>query len=183
MEKYLITSRDYYPDDIEIFCSKLHRQLVKHQPTYALYRDKISSHYDIQAAFFVKVCGEFKNIKSFVHQDIDLAYRLKASGIHLTSSQFDKIKKAKDLDLEVIVSTHTHEEVLKAQELGADAVTYSPIFFTPNKDEPKGIEDLKSIIKKSDVNIFALGGVVEQKHINMIKNTKAYGFASIRYFY
>lgn len=183
MQKYLITSKDYYPDDIEIFCSKLHRQLVKHQPTYVLFRDKTTSMYDVRASFFVKVCSEFRNIKSFVHQRIDLAKKLNATGVHLTSTQFDEIQKAKDLGLEVIISTHNHSEVLKAQALGADAVTYSPIFFSPNKDEPKGIEDLKDILNKSNINIFALGGIVESKHINMIKKTKAYGFASIRYFY
>ena len=67
--------------------------------------------------------------------------------------------------------------------MGADYVTYSPIFTSPNKGEPKGIEDLKELIKTSKIKILALGGIVEARHVEMIKDTKAYGFASIRYFY
>jgi len=31
--------------------------------------------------------------------------------------------------------------------------------------------------------VFALGGVVDAKHIEMLEEVKPYGFASIRYFY
>jgi len=103
--------------------------------------------------------------------------------VHLTSTQFDKIEYAKSLGLEVIVSTHTHDEVLQAQDLGADAVTYSPIFSSPGKGEPKGVEDLKELLNKCSVKVFALGGIVDEKQVSEIEKTQAYGFASIRYFY
>ncbi len=183
VHKYLITSREFYTDTPAIFRNILHEQFKKHLPTYALYRDKSNPNYDLQAAHFVEVCMQFGSIKSFIHQNVKLAKELNASGVHLTSLQFDEITYAKELGLEVIISTHTHEDVFKAKELGADAVTYSPIYFSPNKGEPKGIEDLQDLIKKYDINIFALGGIIEQKQIEKIKNTKVYGFASIRYFY
>ena len=82
----------------------------------------------------------------------------------------------------MIISTHTHEEVLKAQKLGADAVTYSPIFASPGKGEPKGIEDLKELLKKCNIKVFALGGIVESSHIKAVEEARAYGFASIRFF-
>jgi len=148
-----------------------------------LYRDKSNPNYDEQASHFIEVCNQFENIKSFIHQDIDLALKLQADGVHLTSNQFDKIQKAKDTKLEVIISTHSHEEVLKAQEYGVDAVTYSPVFVSPNKGKAKGIEDLKELLCKCDTNIFALGGIVEDFQINQIKEIGVFGFASIRYFY
>ena len=76
-----------------------------------------------------------------------------------------------------------NEEVLKAQKVGADYVTYSPIFTTPNKGKPKGIEDLKIILDKVDIKVFALGGIINKAQIEEIASTKAFGFASIRYFY
>ncbi|WP_373001440.1 thiamine phosphate synthase [Sulfurimonas sp.] len=183
MEKYLITSREFYTDTPAIFRNIVHEQFTQHEPTYALYRDKSNPNYDVQAAHFVEVCNQFGTIKSFIHRDVKLAKSLEATGVHLTSTQFDEIQKAKELGLEVIISTHTHNEVLKAKELGADAVTYSPIFASPGKGEPKGIDDLKELLQKHEVKVFALGGIVEEEQIKAIEETKAYGFASIRYFY
>lgn len=183
MQKYLITSREFYTDMPAIFRNILHEQFVKHSPTYALYRDKSNPNYALQASHFVEVCNQFENIKSFIHSDVTLAKELGAMGVHLTSTQFDKVQEAKALGLETIISTHTHEEVLKAQSLGADAVTYSPIFTSPGKGEPKGIEDLKKLLKKSSIKVFALGGIVEESQLKQIEDSASYGFASIRYFY
>jgi len=183
MKKYLITSKDFYTDTPEIFKKKLNERFLKHEPEYALYRDKSNQNYNAQASHFVEVCKKFDNIKSFIHQDIDLALKLNASGVHLTSQEFDKIKEAKENLLEVIISTHTNEEVLKAEKLGADCVTYSPIFASPNKGEPKGVDDLKTILSICKIKVFALGGVVDPLHVEMLEETSVYGFASIRYFY
>ena len=183
MKKYLITSPEFYTDTPEIFREKLRKQIQMHQPEYALFRDKTTSNYEPLAEIFVSVCKEFENLKSFLHQDIILAQKLHATGVHLTSTQFGEIAKAKENNLEVIVSTHTHEEVALAQKLGADAVTYSPIFFSPNKGEPKGIEDLKTLLAKSEIKVFALGGIISEEQIELLEETKSYGFASIRYFH
>lgn len=183
MQSYLITSREFYTDTPAIFRSILHKQLQEHLPTYALFRDKSNPAYDELAQHHIEVCSQFSHVKSFLHQKPDLAKELNATGVHLSSSQFDKIEYSKSLGLEVIISTHTHEEVKKAQELGADAVVYSPIFTSPGKGETKGIDDLKQLLEKVKIKIFALGGIVEETHIKEIKESGAYGFASIRYFY
>jgi len=183
MKKYLITSREFYTDTPAVFRSIIHEQLQTHMPQYALYRDKSNPDYDIQAEYFTQVCSQFDDVKSFIHQKVDLAKELGATGVHLTSKQFEEIPHAKELGLEVIVSTHTHDEVLKVQELGADMVTYSPIFTSPGKGEAKGLDDLKELLNKCEIKVFALGGVVDEEHIEMLKRVQPYGFASIRYFY
>ena len=182
MHSYLITSREFYTDTPAVFRSILHKQLQIHMPTYALYRDKSNPDYDIQADYHVQVCSQFENVKSFIHQKPDLAIKLGAVGVHLTSNQFDKIKYSKELGLEVIISTHTHSEALYAQRLGADAVTYSPIFNSPAKAEPKGVKDLADLVTKTEIKIFALGGIINREQVEEIKRSEAYGFASIRYF-
>jgi len=183
MKKYLITSREYYTDTPDAFSSILHEQLRKHLPDLALYRDKSNPDYHIQATHFVEICKQFEDIKSFIHQDIDLAVKLGSNGVHLTSKQIDKVADALSMDLEVIVSTHTKEEIIHAQKLGATAVTYSPIFTSPNKGVTKGIKNLKDVVDSVDIKVFALGGIIDDEHIDMLKDTNAYGFASIRYFY
>jgi thiamine-phosphate pyrophosphorylase len=183
MKKYLITSREFYTDTPAVFRGILQEQFVKHMPDFALYRDKSNPHYNIQADHFVEVCKNFMGLKSFLHQEYELAASLGANGVHLTSKQFNKIQNAKSLGLEVIISTHTKEEVHQAQKLGADYVTYSPIFTTPGKGEPKGVEDLEELVKSVDIKVFALGGIIDEKQIDAIKSSGVYGFASIRYFY
>jgi thiamine-phosphate pyrophosphorylase len=170
IKNYLITSKPSF------------MQLKKYLPAFALYRDKETSEYSFHAENFVQMCKSIPNLKAFLHQDYLLADSLNASGVHLTSLQFNEIRKAKDLDLEVIVSCHTKEEVDKAEELGADYVTYSPIFATPNKGEPKGLEDLKELIDSTSLKVFALGGIITKEHVEAVEKSGAYGFASIRYF-
>ncbi|WP_457745739.1 thiamine phosphate synthase [Sulfurimonas sp.] len=183
MKRYLITSREHYSDTPAVFRSILQESLKKHLPDYALYRDKSNPHYATQADHFLDVCKNFYGLKTFLHQDYKLAAKLGAVGVHLTSMEFETIVLAKELGLEVIVSTHTKEEVLKAEELGANYVTYSPIFSTPNKGEPKGIKALQEVLKSCKIPIFALGGILTQEQIEQISEVNPYGFASIRYFY
>ena len=182
MKKYLITSRQHHTDTPAVFRSILQEQLKKHFPDFALYRDKQNPHYVTQADHFLDVCRNFQGLKSFLHQDCTLAAKLGATGVHLTSQQFDSIAYAKDLGLEVIISTHTHDEVDIAEDMGADYVTYSPIFTTPGKGEPKGVEDLREIVRATNIKIFALGGIVTQKEIEALEQSDVFGFASIRYF-
>lgn len=170
IKNYLITSK---PSFI---------QLKKHLPAFALYRDKETSEYSFHAENFVQMCKSIPNLKAFLHQDYLLADSLNASGVHLTSLQFDEITKAKELGLEVIVSCHTKEDVDKVEKLGATYVTYSPVFDTPNKGEPKGVEDLKNLVDSTSLKVFALGGIITDAHVNEVETSGAYGFASIRYF-
>jgi len=182
MKKYLITSREYHTDTPAVFRSILQEQLTKYPVDFVLYRDKHNPHYATQADHFLDVCKNFQGLKAFLHQDYKLAAKLGAVGVHLTSKQFDDITDAKELGLEVIVSTHTHDEVYLAKAMGADYVTYSPIFATPGKGEPKGIEDLEDINATCDIDIFALGGIIGHKEVAILQESNVYGFASIRYF-
>jgi len=170
MKKYLIASSPSY------------MQLRKYMPDFALYRNKEEKNYALYAEEFVQMCKNFKELKYFLHRDYELAAKLGASGVHLTSLQLDEIPKAKDLGLEVIVSTHNEKELKHAEDLGAHYATYSPIFATPNKGEPKGVEHLKAVVANAKIKIFALGGIVSEKELKLLQDTQVYGFASIRYF-
>ena len=183
LQKYLITSREFYSDTPAVFRKILHEQFVKHLPQYALYRDKTNPNYGSQAEHFVEVCAQFETVNAIIHGNVELAFKLRAYGVHLTSQQFDEIKKAKELGLKVIISTHTKEEVVEAENLGADYVTYSPIFATPNKGKAKGVDDLQELLSLVKIKVFALGGIVEDEQIEAISKTNSFGFASIRYFY
>ncbi len=183
MIKYLITDPKYYTNNEKKFEEILINVLNKQQIDIACFRDKESGNFEDLAKVFIKICKE-KDIKRILlNDDFTLAQKLNATGVHLTSTQFDEIQKAKELGLYVIISCHTFEDIKKAIDYQADAVTYSPIFETPNKGTPKGIEALKEVINKyPNINIIALGGIINEMQIEQISKTKAYGIASIRYF-
>jgi len=182
VKTYLITDPSFYGANHDRLKSSLNAVFSQNLPDFALFRDKQTSDYPVLAQTFISVCRHYNIPKVLLHGDYLLASTLCADGVHLTSTQFDAIAEAKKLGLYVIISTHTHEEALEAQELGADAISYSPIFTSPNKGEPKGLEDLKEIVDKIEIPIFALGGITTEEQINAVKEAGAYGFASIRYF-
>jgi thiamine-phosphate pyrophosphorylase len=183
LKSYLITDPKYYSNNEELFKKNLKKVLTNKKVDIACFRDKESSNFEELAKIFIEVCNEFNIKKILLNGDYLLAKKLGATGVHLTSTQFDKIKEAKNLDLYVIISCHNFNEIEKAQNSYANAVTYSPIFHTPNKGEPKGINSLKQAIHLyDDMNIIALGGILTNEQLTQIQKAKAYGFASIRYF-
>ncbi len=182
MKSYLITNPAYYGSDSVSLVSSLTDIFARIIPDFILFRDKQTAIYPELAGVFMDTCRKHNISKVLLHSDPLIAHRFGADGVHLTSHQFAEIIHAKSLGLYVIISTHTHMEALMAQEIGADAITYSPIFASPNKGEPKGLEDLKEIVDKIRVPIFALGGITTQEQIHAVQEAGAYGFASIRYF-
>ncbi|MEA3455259.1 MAG: thiamine phosphate synthase [Campylobacterota bacterium] len=147
-----------------------------------VYRDKENDMYEAFAEQFI---GQAKNCsfeKILLHGSVDLASKLGADGVHLASTQFDEIAKAKQNDLLVVISCHTVDEAKKAEALGADMITYSPIFMTPNKGRPLGLGALKEIQGIISLPIIALGGILTQEQIDACCEAGASGFASIRFF-
>lgn len=179
---YLITDGHYGMDTPEQFAERLGGILEKHHPEYALYRDKTNPDYRLYAKAFLSVCKCSSFLKCLLHGDVELAVQLGAHGVHLTSAQIDETTMAKQAGLLTIVSTHTLEEVLRVQEYGADAVTYSPVFYSPGKGEPKGVADLKSLVETVRIPVIGLGGVVKNAQVEAIARSGAAGFAAIRYF-
>ena len=145
-----------------------------------VYRDKDTPHYTNNAKVFLASAKYFEKV--LLHSDYLLASKLKADGIHLTSTQMNDIKKAKALGLFVVMSTHTLEEVKQAEVEGADMVTFSPIFDTPNKGNPLGIKLLQYAVSSVKIPVIALGGILTQNEIDKCKEVGAKGYASIRYF-
>jgi len=117
-----------------------------------------------------------------LHGDVALAKQLQAYGVHLKSDQFAMIASAKAKGLYTVISTHSIAEAKRAKKLGADAVSYSPIFASPGKGQAKGVADLKYFIKAVNMDVIALGGIVGKKQLQQLQNLDLFGFASIRYF-
>ena len=162
---------NHLEQDLKCFASKA---------SMIVYRDKNNSNYAYHAKVFVDATKGFDRV--LLHSDYLLAHTLGVTGVHLKSTQFNDIEKAKNLGLFVVVSTHTLDEAVKVQTLGADMITFSPIFDTPNKGKALGIDTLKHVVSSVSIPVLALGGILTQEQIDTCAKVGAKGFASIRYF-
>lgn len=147
-----------------------------------LYRDKQNPQYTKDAEIFVKTAKSCDFRKIVLHNDIALAKAMEVDGVHLSSDQIEKTPLAKAMGLFVIISTHTLEEARKAERMGADMITFSPVFATPGKGKPVGLERLEEVIRAVNIPVIALGGILTEEQITACEEAGAKGFASIRYF-
>jgi thiamine-phosphate pyrophosphorylase len=96
--------------------------------------------------------------------DLKVALLAHADGVHLPRSG-PGIKSARDtLGNEALIGTSTHsvEEAVRAEEDGADFVTFGPVFQTESKKEygaPLGVQRLREAVGAVSIPVFALGGI------------------------
>jgi thiamine-phosphate pyrophosphorylase len=154
---------------------EIKKAIIKHKPDFVCYRNKLYYNEDeiIEFANFTK-----KYSKAIINYDSLQNKKLLKffDGIHFPSTKLDEIKNYNTF---TIASTHNILEVKKA--FLADFITFSPIFNSKGRIGV-GVEKLNEIAKFHP-NVLALGGIISKKEVEIIKNSKAKGFASIRYFF
>jgi thiamine-phosphate pyrophosphorylase len=182
MKSYLLTDPQYYSSDAKEFKINLEKNIIKNKPDIVGFRDKVSFDIESLVDVYMKSCHKLGISNCYINSYIELALKYNAKGVHLTSSQLDKIDYARGLGLDIIVSCHNDDEIKYAVTKQVKTITYSPIFNSPNKGEPKGIFELQRVVEKFDVNVIALGGIITAEHISELKKSRCFGFASIRYF-
>lgn len=182
LKRYLITDPLYYTSDAQTCAQKLRDITQKHRVDYICLRDKHVVDYAVFATEVLAFLPQNLHKNVLLHGDYRLAHRLGVLGVHLPSNALHVVKEAKALGLFVVVSTHTLREAEEAQKNGTDALTFSPIFESPGKGTPVGLEKLKEINDKISLKCFALGGIVKPAHVKACEALGVYGIASIRLF-
>ncbi|MGP1450017.1 MAG: thiamine phosphate synthase [Wolinella sp.] len=181
MQSYLITDPRFYPPDSLGFSTILSRSFSRYRPDFALLRGFDLAQTSLLVADFVNICRSF-NVRPVISFYADLALELDC-GIHLKGAQMNDISALKRESKLVFYSAHSLDEIAQASELGANFVTISPIFHTPKKGIPLGVDILGEISRTLSCGVFALGGIVTQAHVDTIaRYDNIDGFASIRYF-
>ncbi|HXH69628.1 MAG TPA: thiamine phosphate synthase [Pyrinomonadaceae bacterium] len=121
--------------------------------------------------------------KLLVNDRADIALAANADGVHLTSRSLSAatIRRAFPENFIIGVSVHTVEEAENAKKQAADFVIFSPIFSTPDKGEPQGIENLREVCEKlKPFPVIALGGI-DADNFSEVLDAGASGFAAIRF--
>lgn len=146
---------------------------------------KLSVQEKIQLGKQIKqLCIKY-NVPLFVDDDVELAQKIEADGVHVGQ---------KDEKIENVISTlrnkmmigyscNTLEEINKANALNIDYIGAGPIFPTnskPDADPTIGVDILSKLIKTSQHPIVAIGGINEH-NIEKLNKRQCAGIAVISY--
>lgn len=167
----------YFITDPEYPLNQIFKALDFFKPDFVCYRNKkyFNESEIIKFAKYAKKRSKiFINYDSLKNENLLELF----DGVHLPSHALEKIETFKNLNKLVIASTHDEKEAKKAAK--ADFITFSPVFDSKGR-KGLGIKKLNEICEIHP-SVIGLGGIVTQKEVNLIKNSKAKGFGSIRYF-
>lgn len=124
-----------------------------------------------------------RHTKLLVNDRADIALAANADGVHLTENSLSAkiIRLNFGKNFVIGVSTHTIETAEIAKKKAADFITFSPVFDSPNKGKPKGLEKLREVCEIiKPFPVIALGGINEMNYCQVLENG-ASGFAAIRF--
>jgi thiamine-phosphate pyrophosphorylase len=127
-------------------------------------------------------------IPILVNGRADIALAAGAHGVHLPGGSIPPCELRRLAGLGtgmtaglIAVSCHTVDEVRAAEAEGADFVVFGPIFATPGKGSPVGLDALERAAASVRIPVLALGGVTTA-NANLCVLRGAAGIAGIRLF-
>jgi thiamine-phosphate pyrophosphorylase len=118
-----------------------------------------------------------------VNDRLDIATAAGADGVHLTASSvpIDLVRRNVPDDFLIAVSTHSQVEIARARSGGADLAVFGPVFESPGKARPVGLDELKTAVDANpEFPVLALGGI-DQTNYRKVLDAGAAGFAAIRF--
>jgi thiamine-phosphate pyrophosphorylase len=119
----------------------------------------------------------------FINDRADIACAASLDGVHLPATGMSPRAARRCLasDMLIGVSTHSLVEARFAESMGADFITFGPVFFTASKapyGAPRGLVELAEVCSAVQLPVFALGGIVPA-HIPSCLDAGAHGVAAI----
>lgn len=138
-------------------------------------KDLQENEYEQLAKQVLDICSKY-NIECILHTYYNVAEKLNCKKIHLP---LDILRKNPEITekFEVIgVSTHSKEDAMEAETLGASYITAGHIFETDCKKglPGRGLKFLKKVCESVDIPVYAIGGI-STANINEVIKAGAYG--------
>ncbi len=177
---YLISDRSLLPEDrlLECFESALKagvRDLQLREKDLPL--DKL-----FPLALELRRMTARYGARLYINARLDVALMVDADGVHLPEGGLPAGEvKARYPHLLVGVSTHSLDGAQRAEQNGADFVTFSPIYDTPSKRSygaPQGLDKLRQVAENLKIPVLALGGI-QHDRVSEVLEAGAHGVALI----
>ena len=118
----------------------------------------------------------------FINERADIAFASGAAGVHLPEAAIPPqfVRHAFPRNLVIGVSSHSLEAARHAAAAGADYIFFGPVFETPGKSRPTGLEILAKICRELDpFPVIAIGGI-DDENCEEVMGVGASGIAAIR---
>jgi thiamine-phosphate pyrophosphorylase len=136
------------------------------------YRDKNPSDALFVARELVKTCHQH-NIPLIINDDIELAVRSKADGVHLGKDDGDIIAARKHLGESAIIGISCYNDIdraLTAQHLGATYVAFGRFFTSASKPlaTTADIDTLRKAKAAINLPIVAIGGILPENGAQLL---------------
>lgn len=113
----------------------------------------------------------------------ELARDIDADGVHIGQNDM-LVSQARHIvgsDKLIGLSTHSYEQALKAELLGADYIGFGPVYATPTKPDytPVGLTDINTVVSKVSIPVFVIGGITVE-NVGTVINAGAERVAVVR---
>ncbi|HWG95617.1 MAG TPA: thiamine phosphate synthase [Nitrospira sp.] len=123
------------------------------------------------------------SVPLIVNDRVDLTMALNLDGVHLRSDSLPPLPVRQLIGPRRLigVSTHSVEDVRRANQGGADYVVFGPIFETPSKrpfGSPLGLHLLADVCRRSSIPVLAIGGITRER-VHDVRRAGAHGVAVI----
>lgn len=125
-----------------------------------------------------KLCAD---IPFIVNDDPYLALEIEADGVHLGQEDYKKHSGSRKILKDKIIglSTHSLEEVKKANNFDVDYIAFGPIFETKTKDYSVGLGDVENVLNVAKKPVVFIGGI-DEENIDLLIDRGANNIAVIR---
>ena len=125
----------------------------------------------LQEALEMKALCEKYHVPFFVNDNVEIAVKCKADGIHVGQSDMAtaKVRQKVGEDMMIGVSVHSVEEALEAVRNGADCLGVGAMFSTSTKTNADVLtkEVLKDICAAVDIPVVAIGGISKENMMEL----------------
>lgn len=180
LQLYLITNQNY--NNFEKFLEKIKIALDSGVTCLQMREKNISKNEALELAIKLKKIANQKNIPFIINDDVHLAKKVNADGVHIGQNDMS-IKEARKIlgDESIIgVSVHNLEEAILAQKNGASYIGVGSIFKTNSKKDASfvSIGTLREICNKINLPVVAIGGI-NSSNISNLYGTGIDGVAVI----
>lgn len=142
---------------------------------------------DLPTGELLQLAQEIRSITTsyavplILNDRVDLVLALNLVGVHLRGNSLpvSAVRRLIGPDRLIGISTHSVEEVRRANHDGADYVIFGPIFDTPSKRSfgaPLGLDLLADACRRSSIPVFAIGGITRER-VRDVRHAGAHGVA------
>ena len=142
------------------------KKLIEGGAKFIQLREKYASSEDFYTqAEETLVIARKQNVKIIINDRVDIAFALKADGVHLGQDDLPPEEARNILGENAIIgfSTHSVSQAIEAVRLPIDYLAIGPVFATDTKENPDevvGLEGVKEISQAiGDFPLVAIGGI------------------------